>query len=108
MYFYSIVLGVFLISMYMLIPGLALSFALFPRRRDMDLLERIGVSLLLGITTMFIQYFADKNFIVPINQATTATVMLILTVGGLLVWQIRLRMPLSAKAAASEIETVES
>jgi len=106
--FVSIVLGFILISMYVLIPGLALCFAVFPRRTDMDFTERLGVSILLGTATSMTQYFLDKNFFVQINPANTAIIISILTLGGLVVWQIRLRMPLSAKAAAAEMETVES
>lgn len=89
--FSTIAVGTTLISLYMLIPGMALSLAAFPRKKDVDLTERIGLSLFLGLAVMFIQYFNDKNLMIPINTSTTAMTMVLVTAAGLIIWQIRLR-----------------
>ncbi|HDI73288.1 MAG TPA: hypothetical protein ENF58_04070 [Candidatus Altiarchaeales archaeon] len=86
-----IVMGTVGIILYMLIPGISLSLALFPRREDLDLVERVGIGIFLGMTTPFIQYFNDKNFFIPINFTTTTATILVVTIIGLLVWQLRLR-----------------
>ncbi|MEA3255129.1 MAG: hypothetical protein U9Q22_04790 [Candidatus Altiarchaeota archaeon] len=87
----TIVIGTVGIILYMLIPGISLSLALFPRKKDLDLVERLGVSILLGMTVPFIQYFNDKNFFIPINFTTTIETILAVTVIGLLVWRWRLK-----------------
>lgn len=87
----SIVIVTVGIILYLLIPGISLSLALFPRKEDLDIVERAGIGIFLGLTIPFIQYFNDKNFFVPINTVTTAVTILIVTVIGLLVWQLRLR-----------------
>lgn len=87
----TIVIGTVGIILYMLIPGISLSLALFPRKKDLDLVERLGVGILLGMAVPFIQYFNDKNFFIPINFTTTLGTILAVTVIGLLVWRWRLK-----------------
>jgi len=72
-----------------LIPGVALSLAIFPKKEQLDIVERIGVSIFLGLTPQFILYFGDKNFTMPINTTTTYMTILIVTAIGILVWQHR-------------------
>lgn len=86
----TIVIGTVGIILYMLIPGVSLSLALFPRKKDLDLVERFGVSMFLGLTVPFIQYLNDKNFFIPINPTTTVGTILFVTVTGLLIWWWRL------------------
>lgn len=86
-----IAVGTVGIILYMLIPGISLSLALFPRKKDLDLVERLGVGVLLGMTVPFIQYFNDKNFSIPINFTTTTETILAVTAIGLLVWRLRLK-----------------
>jgi uncharacterized membrane protein len=87
----TIVIGTIGIILYLLIPGLSLSLALFPKRKDLDPVERIGISFFLGMTIPFIQYFNDKNFFIPIDFTTTTSTILVVTVMGLLVWLVRLK-----------------
>jgi len=79
------------ICLYILIPGLALSLAVFPRKQDMGFSERLILSAFLGMATPFILYFNDKNFIIPINPETSMITLGALTLIGLAIWQIRLR-----------------
>jgi uncharacterized membrane protein len=65
MEFWSIVTISAGICMYLLIPGMALSLAAFPRKQDMGFAERLAVASFLGMATPFVQYFNDKNFIIP-------------------------------------------
>jgi uncharacterized membrane protein len=89
----KIVVGVIGISLYMLVPGLALSLAIFPRKDDLGMVDRLGLSIFLGVVVPFIQYFNDKNFYTPINATTTIETLLAVTLIGLIIWQVRLRMP---------------
>jgi uncharacterized membrane protein len=98
MEFWSIVTGIVGICLYLLIPGMALSLAIFPRKKDMGFAERICVSSFLGMATPFVLYINEKNFIIPVNPGTTLTTLGALTLIGLIVWQLRLRMPESQTA----------
>lgn len=90
--FAKIAVGTILLNLYLLIPGLSLSLAAFPRKKDLGILERAGLSIFFGFFVSFIQYFNDKNFYVPINASTTLMTFLAVTLIGLLIWQVRLRM----------------
>ena len=87
----TIVTGTVGILLYLLIPGLSLSMALFPKRKDLDPVERVGMGFFLGMTIPFIQYFNDKNFFIPFNFTTTTYTILAVTVVGLLVWVVRVK-----------------
>lgn len=78
------------ILLYVLVPGIALSLALFPRRGVLDFTERLGLSLFLGMSTPVIQYFNDKNLMIPITTDTTLATLAVVTVIGLVVWRARL------------------
>ncbi|HIE34152.1 MAG TPA: DUF1616 domain-containing protein [Candidatus Altiarchaeales archaeon] len=86
---FTVAMVVLSIIFIVLIPGVALSLALFPKKEQLDIVERIGVSIFLGITPQFILYFVDKNFTIPINTTTTYMTILIVTTIGILVWQYR-------------------
>ena len=91
--FQAIVLGIIGICLYMLIPGLAVSLAIFPRKSDIRFAERLGLSTFLGLLVPAILYFNDKNFIIPVNSGTTFATLGAVTLLGLIVWQLRLRTP---------------
>jgi uncharacterized membrane protein len=86
------------ICLYLLIPGMALSLAAFPRKQDMGFAERICVAAFLGMATPFVQYFNEKNFMVSVNPGTTLTTIGALTLLGLIIWQLRLRTPETQKS----------
>jgi uncharacterized membrane protein len=98
MEFWSIVGSSVGICLYLLIPGMALSLAAFPRKQDMGFVERLFVASFLGMATPFVQYFNDKNFIIPVNPGTTMATLGALTLLGLVIWQLRLKMPETQKS----------
>ena len=75
-----------------LIPGIALSLAIFPRKQDIGTVERIGISIIFGFVPMFIQYFLDKNFSIPINTPNTYFAIEAITALGIIIWIIRLKL----------------
>jgi uncharacterized membrane protein len=89
MEFQSIVVGSIAIMVLILIPGIALSLALFPKKDQLEFVERAGFSFALGLVPQALQYFLDKNFNVPITTATTYGLIAGVTVAGLAVWAIR-------------------
>jgi len=89
MEFRSIVVGTIAMMVLILIPGLALSFALFPKKDRLDFVERIAFSFALGLVPQAVQYFLDKNFNVPVTTMTTYGLIAAVTVAGLAGWMVR-------------------
>ena len=79
-------LGIILL---VLMPGIALSFAIFPKKGEFELVYRIGISLVLGFVPFFILYFAEKNFLTPVNSTTTPLAIFGITILGIIVWFLR-------------------
>jgi uncharacterized membrane protein len=76
---------------FIVIPGFLLSKALFPRKEDLDPVERAGLSMILGLTPVFLLYFGDKNFSIPITDYTTIATFLLVSLAGYAGWQYRMR-----------------
>ena len=85
----SIIAGTIGIMVLIIVPGLALSLALFPKKDQLDFIERLGFSFVLGLIPQLFQYFLDKNLGVPINTAITLGIIASITALGLLVWKFR-------------------
>lgn len=89
MEFQSVVIGTVGMMLLILIPGLALSLAIFPKKDELDLVERLGFSFVFGLIPQLLQYFLDKNFNVAISTSTTLGLITAVTVVGLVVWKSR-------------------
>lgn len=72
-----------------LVPGLTLSLAIFPRKNDLDLIDRLGLSLILGLTPQFLLYFADKNLHTPITGLNTYLIIFLLSFTGIIIYWLR-------------------
>ncbi|MEM2918222.1 MAG: hypothetical protein QXY62_01815 [Candidatus Altiarchaeota archaeon] len=77
------------ILLLLLIPGIAMSFAIFPKKDDLELLYRFGISLVLGFTPFFLLYFAEKNFFMPVNLETTSAAILFVFFISMIIWFLR-------------------
>lgn len=71
------------------LPGIALCYAIFPKKEELNLLERIGLSFVLGMTPTFLLYALDKNFSVAITTTTTLGTIVLTAVVGFIVYNIR-------------------
>ncbi|MFC2154004.1 hypothetical protein ACFLRC_00795 [Candidatus Altiarchaeota archaeon] len=71
------------------IPGIALSFALYPQKNDLGLIERFAFSLFLGFMPTLVLYFLQKNFSVPVTQPTSQWAVAAVTFIALAVWFYR-------------------
>lgn len=84
--FYSsvIIIGIVMIS------GFCLTLAIFPKRNEIDTIERLGLSVILGFTPFVMLYFFDKNFNVPINFITSVFFVAVVCVSGLVIrwWRL--------------------
>ena len=90
--FMHILTGTIGILAVILIPGIAISLAIFPRKQDIGNVERIGMSIIFGFVPTFIQYFLDKNLSIPINTSTTYLTIGAVTAIGIIIWVIRLKL----------------
>lgn len=72
------------------IPGLAVTFALFPKKDEIDLLERIALSfaLSIAITPLLVFYF---NFLLkaPINIITATTIIIGIILTSTIIYYVR-------------------
>jgi len=71
------------------VPGFMLSLALFPSREEIDVPERAGLILVLGLMPQFVLYFADKNMYIPINSITSWMAVFLVSLAGFGVWFYR-------------------
>jgi uncharacterized membrane protein len=85
----SIIAGTAGITLLVLIPGLSVSLALFPKKDELDAVERLGFSFVFGLLPQLIQYFLDKNMNVPITASTTLGIIAFVTAAGLAAWKLR-------------------
>lgn len=79
------------IILFIAIPGFLLTMALFPRKEDLDPVERAGLSTILGLTPVFLLYFGDKNFSIPITDYSTLATFLLVSLAGYAGWQYRIK-----------------
>ena len=81
----EIIIGTIGIIFVVFIPGYCLTLALFSKK-ELDLVERAGISLILGFTTVFLLYALNKNLGIPINSITTYIILILVCLAGLGVW----------------------
>ncbi|RLI92510.1 MAG: hypothetical protein DRO89_01995 [Candidatus Altiarchaeales archaeon] len=79
------------IILFIAIPGFLLSMAIFPRKEDLDPVERVGLSVILGLTPFFLLYFGDRNFSIPITDYTTLATFLLVSLAGYVGWRYRIK-----------------
>ena len=87
----SVLLGTTLIVTTIGVPGLAVTFALFPRVNEIRWSERLGLSLVCGLLPYLLLYFSAKNLSIPITQTTSQAAIAGVTLLGLAGWSIRRR-----------------
>ncbi|ODS42255.1 MAG: hypothetical protein MSIBF_02660 [Candidatus Altiarchaeales archaeon IMC4] len=78
-----------LVAAAVLVPGFFLSLGIFPKKTDIDITERIGISFFFGMIPYLLLYFANKNFFTAINAGSVLAMMLAVSVLGFVLWQAR-------------------
>ncbi|MFH1055256.1 MAG: hypothetical protein V1744_04080 [Candidatus Altiarchaeota archaeon] len=86
---FQIVWGTSLILAAILLPGLAVTFAIFPKKGQVNPPERIGLGLIFGILPQLMLYFLMKNLSIQSTTSTTTLSVLLVTAVGLAVWYKR-------------------
>ncbi|MFH0859983.1 MAG: DUF1616 domain-containing protein [Candidatus Altiarchaeota archaeon] len=84
--FLTIVKGTAVILSLIVVPGYALTLALFPKKNEIDTIERMGLVFLLGLTPMILLYFLNKNFGIAITTSSTALSVAVVTLTGLIIY----------------------
>lgn len=87
---FEVFLGAAISIALVLITGYCLTLGLFPKK-EIDFLERIGLSIILGFTPFVLLYFFDKNFNIPINLVTSLIFFLLTSMIGLILWKYRIK-----------------
>ena len=88
--------GTILLTLLLFIPGLAVCYAIFPRREDLDLIERVGFSFIFGLTPPLLLYAIGNAFLIPVTSTTAPAFLLGTTIICLIIWRIRLAKPVTA------------
>jgi len=87
---FQIFLGTGLILAAVLLPGLSITLALFPKWDDVRWAERLGLGLVFGITPELVLYFLSSNIqAVPVTSGTTLASIFLFTAAGLAVYMRR-------------------
>ena len=72
------------------IPGFALSYAFFPKKKNIDMLERIALSFGLSVAIIPLTvFFMNKFFKIPITVYSSLAVTIGITLIGVIVWKKR-------------------
>ncbi|MDD5112330.1 MAG: DUF1616 domain-containing protein [Candidatus Altiarchaeota archaeon] len=89
MEFQSIVIGTAALMLIVAVPGYAITLALFPRKDELDFVERLGFSFALGFVPWMVQYILAKNLGFPVTMETTLGLISLVTAAGLIGWKLR-------------------
>lgn len=88
----SIILGLVAIALAVSIPGYALSLAIFPKRTELDIFERIAFSFILSITVPGIILLAGNMLLgIPINFISASLSYAAVTAAGIAGFIARIR-----------------
>ena len=88
----SIILGIVAIALAASIPGYALSLAIFPKRGELDIFERIAFSFILSIAVPALVILAESMLLkIPINFISAASTYAAITLIGLFAFALRSR-----------------
>lgn len=86
----ELIFGAIILLGALILPGYFLALAIFPRKSDVDLLERLGFSFVFSIAFLPLLMLIENQLLgIPINQITSLSSVLILIIIGIVVWLIR-------------------
>jgi len=86
----SVIQAIIGLPLVLFIPGFALSYAFFPKKKDLDLMERIALSFGLSFALIPLAvFFLNKFLKIPITIYSSFSIILALTLIGFIVWKKR-------------------
>ena len=82
--------GLFLFAFAAVVLGYFISLAVFPSRKEIDLLERLAFSVLFSISSVSILALLENQLAgIPVNFFSVAATILLLIAAGLAVFMVR-------------------
>jgi len=86
----SIIQAIIGLPLVLFIPGYALSYAVFPKKKDLDLMERIALSFGLSFALIpLVVFFMNKFLKIPITVYSSFSIVIALAIIGVIVWKKR-------------------
>jgi hypothetical protein len=79
--------GTALIMGLILVPGLALSYGLLPKKIDLG--ERLGISLIMGLSPYLVFYFLSKNLNLAVTETNVLATLAGMTILGVVTYYAR-------------------
>jgi len=86
----SILQAIIGLPLVLFIPGYALSYAFFPKKKDLDSMERIALSFGLSFALIPLAvFFLNKFLKIPITVYSSFSIVLAITLIGVILWKKR-------------------
>ncbi len=88
----TVLAAMFSIVFVLFVPGVCISFAFYPRKEDLDMLERVVLSFGFGIAVVPLSvFYANKLLGVPVNVFTSILLVVLVSCIALAVWYKRVK-----------------
>ena len=86
----SVIQAIIGLPLVLFIPGYALSYAFFPKKKDLDLMERIVLSFGLSFALIpLVVFFMNKFLKIPITVYSSFSIIVAISLIGVIVWKKR-------------------
>ena len=86
----SVIQAIIGLPLVLFIPGYAISYAFFPKKKDLDLMERIALSFGLSFALIPLAvFFLNKFLKIPITVYSSFSIIVALTLIGVILWKKR-------------------
>ncbi len=88
--------GLIALAIMLVVPGYFITLGFFPRKKEIDGIERLTFSFVFSIAFMPLAVLIENQlFSVPINQQTAVATFLFLVLIGVVLWAVRVgKIPL--------------
>jgi uncharacterized membrane protein len=97
----QLVFGLIILAITLTVPGYCLTLAFFPRKTELEELERFAFSFVFSMTFLPLLVLIENQILqIPINALTATASVLFLVAVGLLVWYYRTRSMKKEEAVA--------
>ena len=86
----SIIQAIIGLPLVLFIPGYVLSYAFFPKKKDLDFMERMALGFGLSFALIpLVVFFMNKFLKIPITIYSSFSIIVAITIIGVIVWKKR-------------------
>jgi len=86
----SIIQAIIGLPLVLFIPGYVMSYAFFPKKKDLDLMERVALSFGLSFALIpLVVFFLNKFLKIPITVYSSFSIIAAIIIIGVVVWKKR-------------------